>query len=552
MNGLMSQRTVFCSLLLCSLLSTSGMALADFNWGSDCSSGNASFAEHVAKDGLTTIGTIPANKRDVRIDLSSTVDVDIQLIDTRGDSNPNNDVEIVAWPSGLLHGAESGCKVHQGLEYCYSGYNGTDGQLGNEWIEIHGITNTTLQMKAFGYQAGDFDVHYAWSAATNCNETGSGSFNQSLTKNQVSEIGVIPAGKTNVDIQLKSSRDLDIQLFAGNVALIQWPDGMLAGADQQTLVYEGLEITWSGYNGTNGKLGNEFVKIRGTTSQPLTMKAFAFQAGTAEVTYAWGVGTGTPCSSQSTCESGLECKTDTTFSSSLTCHTPTWCESNTSAANDCAGLTPPSASGNWQCSPEFTCTWQASSPDNNCFSTQDCSSGMTCMGIPHDGSFDQGKCVSTQSVPHQGQSCSPEQPCADNLPCAGLYSWGSGTCVAPWMAGTFEGTAFTIPDNGSLTTNSTIAYGLATVPNDMVIHMDLDHPRVQDLKVTLVSPNGDRGQVWDHNGTVDSQGHARIVVTGIPTDDAVNGRWTLEVQDDVAGAQGSVTHWELELVSQWD
>jgi len=49
-----------------------------------------------------------------------------------------------------------------------------------------------------------------------------------------------------------------------------------------------MNITWSGYNGTHGHKGNEYITITGETSEMLVMKVFGYQAGEADVTYSWG------------------------------------------------------------------------------------------------------------------------------------------------------------------------------------------------------------------------------------------------------------------------
>ena len=54
--------------------------------------------------------------------------------------------------------------------------------------------------------------------------------------------------------------------------------------------YEGLTITYSGYNGRNDNWGEEDIRISGTLPRALTMKVFGYQSGFADVTYSWGHG----------------------------------------------------------------------------------------------------------------------------------------------------------------------------------------------------------------------------------------------------------------------
>jgi hypothetical protein len=49
---------------------------------------------------------------------------------------------------------------YSGINFEYSGYNGVGGVLGNEYVQLTGVTNSVLMMKAFGYGAGEFTVSY--------------------------------------------------------------------------------------------------------------------------------------------------------------------------------------------------------------------------------------------------------------------------------------------------------------------------------------------------------------------------------------------------------
>ena len=265
------------------LLNQSVGETSGFNWGSACDDGSGSFSQAIARDATATIGTIPTGKNNVRIDLKSDADVDVQLVDV------DSGTEIIAWPNGLMSGADKSCTTHKSVEYCYSGYNGDGKNLGHEWIEINGVTNRAVEMRAFGYASGDAVVSYSFEATDDCVDSGSGSFSQAIAHQSVVDVGVIPSGKADISIELKSSVDVDIQLFDGSTALVQWPDGKLNGAGEQTLTYGDLTIVWSGYNGDGTNPGNETITISGTLSSDLTMKAFGYAAGDAEVSYAWGV-----------------------------------------------------------------------------------------------------------------------------------------------------------------------------------------------------------------------------------------------------------------------
>ena len=115
-------------------------------------------------------------------------------------------------------------------------------------------------MKAFGYEAGDAVVNYAWSPTNTCNEKGSGSFSQAIPYYDTVEVGEIPAHKVNVFIELDAgSRDVDVQLIdaVDGTEIVAWPDGLLNGATEDSVDYRGMNITYSGYNGRSGYLGRD-------------------------------------------------------------------------------------------------------------------------------------------------------------------------------------------------------------------------------------------------------------------------------------------------------
>ncbi len=330
-------------------------AAVGFDFGGDCSSGSGHFTELIPEGNITVVGTIPPNKRNVRIELSSPADVDVQLVDEETGH------QLIAWPSGDLNGPGEDCTTWQGVTYCYSGYNGDGVNYGHEWIEVRGDTNRTLVMRAYGYAAGNADVDYSWAAVPTCNEKGSGSFSQFIARDAVSDIGVIPAGVTNVHIGLTAPADLDVQLFDGDTAIVRWPDGLMNGAGEQTLEYQGMTITWSGYNGDGTGLGNEYIDITGRTTLDLTMKAFGYQAGTATVEYEWGVGAGSTCLGigMLSCPEGLYCKNvqQDVVDPAGSCHAKNWCDPSTAVA-DCGvwGETMRLVEGQWSCE-EFQCVY---------------------------------------------------------------------------------------------------------------------------------------------------------------------------------------------------
>ncbi len=428
-------------------------AQAAFDWGGDCSTGQGSFAQFIPQSVTTTIGDIPKRKRNVRIELQSDRDVDVQLIDKASGT------EIIAWPSGLLNGPTEECTTFDQVEYCYSGYNGDGVNLGHEWIEVRGNTNRELAMKAYGYQSGDASVEYTWHAVDTCNEQGDGSFGQFIPHFEVANIGDIPANKVNVRIDLRSANDLDIQLFDGDVAIVKWPDGMLNGPSNDSVSYAGMNIVWSGYNGDGTGLGNEYIEIQGRVTRRLTMKAFGYAAGTAQVNYEWGLGTGVACGTFTTppCGPGLMCKNGDTGKIEVdipgACHTNDWCASDESAPDDCAHLIHIAVPGYWACTEEFTCKYETGpQPGAECgFFGPHCPEGNTCWyecpgGPSTCGINPQGTCVKECS---DGSDCAGNEYCSSGGLCLPDGScnvaddctnedneWDSGACIATtsWQA----------------------------------------------------------------------------------------------------------------------
>lgn len=350
MNNAIGARAAF---VLTALLASSS-ALASFDWGSDCEGGEGNFTQFLYQDEVALVGEIPQGKEDVTIFLDSLEDVDIQLVDDW------TGTEIVAWPTGLLSGPTTECVEYHGRSYCYSGYNGDgtwDG-AGFEWISIDGETNRPLTMYAYGYETGTALVDYSWGASTTCNEVGDGAFSQYIPYDDTILVGEIPAGKSNVVIDLDAlhGTDVDVQLWDGDIPIIAWPNGLLSGPTSETLEYEGATIVYSGYNGVNGNVGHETIEIYGEVPFDFTMYAYGYEAGTADIDYAWGVGVGEACNTDAHCEEGLWCKFGDGFEG--VCHTPTWCESDASAADDCGDLFDAQAYyGHWTCE-DFECAFQ--------------------------------------------------------------------------------------------------------------------------------------------------------------------------------------------------
>jgi hypothetical protein len=215
---------------------------------------------------------------------------------------------------GALPGFKAAVYEREGIEPMnieYSGYNGQNGNLGDEYIRITGVTTTPLMMRAFAYASGEAKVTYSWGESEDdcCLGLGpcGGSFEQDVAKDAVLDVGDIPVGKLDVTINLKTpdNKDVDVQLydltetfpFREGAAIVAWcasPGtcniGKLNGPNADSVFYpdaDGLEYSYTGYNGQNGNLGDETISIAGETDRELRMKVFGYAEGKAQVTYSY-------------------------------------------------------------------------------------------------------------------------------------------------------------------------------------------------------------------------------------------------------------------------
>jgi hypothetical protein len=151
----------------------------------------------------------------------------------------------------------------------------------------------------------------------------------------------------------------------------------------------------------------------------------------------------------------------------------------------------------------------------------------------------------------EGGECSASSECASGLICSGTTIYEYGFCRFTWMAGTFQSTtSYAIPDGDANGVESSIEVtGLASVPEDVIIHLDVDHPRLADLRVIIMQPSSADAVIWQ----VGSDGPSTVVERhGLERDSNVNGTWTLRVIDTVKGEAGILKGWSLELTSRWD
>jgi hypothetical protein len=148
-----------------------------------------------------------------------------------------------------------------------------------------------------------------------------------------------------------------------------------------------------------------------------------------------------------------------------------------------------------------------------------------------------------------GDECSAHGECQSGL-CGALTLWEQGWCLEPWQASTFESQAtVAIADGGPAVTSPIEVDGLASVPLDVVVTLDIDHPRPQDLVVGLHQPGNAYALLWNHQADPPS---TITSPSGIEGDNMVNGTWVLEIVDTVTGESGTLNGWSMWISSNWD
>ncbi|TNE87888.1 MAG: hypothetical protein EP330_16450 [Deltaproteobacteria bacterium] len=150
-----------------------------------------------------------------------------------------------------------------------------------------------------------------------------------------------------------------------------------------------------------------------------------------------------------------------------------------------------------------------------------------------------------------GGQCDTSADCAEGLVCMGEIAYGNGIfCVDESMYGNFTyDEEVEIPDDGETgLTTAVNVQGLATVPVDVVLTLDIDHPRPSDLVVVIDNFNGYEQVIWEREENPPSE----IIVRAFPSDDMVNGEYRLHIEDVVTGEAGVLRGWNLYVVSNWD
>lgn len=193
-----------------------------------------------------------------------------------------------------------------------------------------------------------------------------------------------------------------------------------------------------------------------------------------------------------------------------------------------------------------------------CGNNSDCTSPEQCLGIVSVVGGPIGECADPNpSVTGLGDNCFADADCGAGLTCVGeiRFAPDPGFCLYSWVEGTFYSEhPLLIPGAANPARSSVVAYGLATVPLDILVEVDLDHPRPEDLEVVLVDPNGSEVLLWSPGEAQNGPTLLDANTCCIPGDDTVGGKWWLEVTDTGSGMgkPGVLQSWNLYLSSNFD
>jgi hypothetical protein len=198
----------------------------DFGGGGGSCDGSGSFQQQIQQATRLLVGDVPVGLEGLEIKLTSSADVDIQLA--------SGTTEVINWEGSIITEATQVTKTWSGDSITYSGYYGDGTGVGNEFVTFNDQVSNDYQMYAYGYGAGFATVDYSWTGKAGCtpgglDPSGSGSFSQTIAQGAVVVVGELPAGLTDVYVRLDSAADIDIQLYDGDTAVVNWQGGLISG-----------------------------------------------------------------------------------------------------------------------------------------------------------------------------------------------------------------------------------------------------------------------------------------------------------------------------------
>jgi Proprotein convertase P-domain len=178
------------------------------------------------------------------------------------------------------------------------------------------------------------------------------------------------------------------------------------------------------------------------------------------------------------------------------------------------------------------------------FSPSTCTSPLVCAGPAIQGT--NGLCSLITPVANDGAPCSMDLDCGPDAYCTNI-----GICISPWKTGVFSDIAFAPLVDGAILSRTILVKGLATVPMNGVIDLVIHHPDTSQLTVTMTNPLGTEIPVFQGN-----PGGQDLVLEAVPilapSDEPINGEWTLNIKDASGGNTAWLSHWRLFFTSRWD
>jgi PKD repeat protein len=106
-----------------------------------------------------------------------------------------------------------------------------------------------------------------------------------------------------------------------------------------------------------------------------------------------------------------------------------------------------------------------------------------------------------------------------------------------------NGTDFAIGDNTTVNSPIVVSGRTGNAPTDATVTVAIVHTYIGDLKVDLVAPDGTIRNL--HNRTGASTDNINKTYTVNLSSEALNGTWTLRVNDNAAGDTGKIDSWSI-------
>ncbi len=166
-----------------------------------------------------------------------------------------------------------------------------------------------------------------------------------------------------------------------------------------------------------------------------------------------------------------------------------------------------------------------------------------------------GKCADLASYPGIQAPCSEDAECHPEHICIGQTVYSGGYCAEKWMRDSFTvGGESSIPSvaMSEPTAYPVVVRGQASVPEDILLDIDIEHSDPSSLWIGLQPPTGQEAvTLWD-GATMSGPLPTHYVDHAIYRDDMVNGVYELLVQNVGGRGDGVLRSWTLTVTSRWD